>query len=1041
MTSEYALGMSVVSKDDAGRRGTIIDGPRRRSDAYIYRIKWNDGRPNWTPEYAFESIDESNQDAFTLLSRGRFGRINDLRRNLTYIQLSGRLANVVYSMDATNTEFLAYQYKPVLNFLDSPSNGILIADEVGLGKTIEAGLIWTEIRARDDACRRLVVICPAMLRDKWGLELEGKFGIDPKQLNAAQFTRELQRDKSEIPDGQGLICSLQGLRPPSGWKSSESNDNRTELARLLEKLADDEPVIDLLIIDEAHYLRNPETQTATLGSLLREVSSNIVLLSATPINNRQNDLFQLLQLVDPDTFARRELFPQVITANEPLVAARRLVLDQTANGSQIMSQLQKAKQHPLLASNQQLGELLNENLSNEYLEETSNRVKLADRIERVNLLRHAVSRTRKVEVNEWHVKRQAKSHFVKLDPSGIERRFYESVTKAVRNYASLNDVSDGFLLSPPQRQMSSCMYAAARSWKDRTISADLDVILLYEDLGVEEYVVQSEVGPLISFIAGSVLPDLDIEALRQQDSKFSQFWEVLNKYFDSYPKEKVIVFSYFKATLGYLEERLRDQGVSTVVLHGDVKDNKQAIIEDFRRSSGTRILLTSEVASEGVDLQFCSLIVNYDLPWNPMKIEQRIGRLDRIGQRSEKILIHNFAYADSIDERIYQLLLEKLDIFNRAIGEIEVVLGELINELTSDLMRLDLSRREEEQRIEKARVAIENKRKIENELEDNASHLIAHGGKILERISAAHEFRRWISGRDLRAYVKDYLDRHLEGFKFIEDDKDPRTVTIELPVEFAFQFDEFINQRNLRGKSRLGFGEAIRCRFNNREERRTPKLETISQFHPLVRFISHKLQEQPDEFCPLIAATVSSNHIKGIGRGIYAFSCKKWSFTGIRTEEELCTRAILVEENIKPLDVDESWDLINATRLYGSDWFSVKNEISIELVESTLYECDILLEGDYEATKKHRSSENADRVAFQKASVIRHRDRLLGSLNKVLERYRSENPRHRMIPATEGRVNSNKRKFERRLIELHNKGRMTPASSEVCYGVVKVTTP
>ena len=119
-------------------------------------------------------------DAFDLLERGRFGRISDLRRNLTFIQLSGRLANVVYSMDATNTDFLAYQYKPVLNFLDSPSNGILIADEVGLGKTIEAGLIWTELRARDDACRRLVVVCPAMLRDKWSLELEGKFGIDPK---------------------------------------------------------------------------------------------------------------------------------------------------------------------------------------------------------------------------------------------------------------------------------------------------------------------------------------------------------------------------------------------------------------------------------------------------------------------------------------------------------------------------------------------------------------------------------------------------------------------------------------------------------------------------------------------------------------------------------------------------------------------------------------------------------------------------------------------------------------------------------------------
>ncbi len=212
--------IEVVSIDDPGRRGRIVGAPRIRSDGRVYRVQWDDGFSSWTPEYAIERSDNIDDDVFTLLEKRRFGRLNDLRRNLTFIQLSGRLANVVYSMDTTNTDFLPYQYKPVLTFLESPSNGILIADEVGLGKTIEAGLIWTELRARYDA-RRLVVVCPAMLRDKWVLELDTRFGIESSQLNAGELARELRRSRHGIRDGRGYVCSLQGLRPPAGWRDSD----------------------------------------------------------------------------------------------------------------------------------------------------------------------------------------------------------------------------------------------------------------------------------------------------------------------------------------------------------------------------------------------------------------------------------------------------------------------------------------------------------------------------------------------------------------------------------------------------------------------------------------------------------------------------------------------------------------------------------------------------------------------------------------------------------------------------------------------------
>lgn len=309
-------GAEVLLIDDPGRRGHLTGHVRERPDEKVYQVRWHDNTISWVPEYDLEQVTAEPDDVFSLLEKKCFGRLNDLRRNLTFVHLSGRLANVIYSMDTTNTDFYAYQYKPVLTFLESPAGGILIADEVGLGKTIEAGLIWTELRARYDA-RRLVVVCSAMLREKWCDELSERFGVDAVQLSAAELVSELKRNKHQTPEGKGFVCSLQGLRPPKGWRNPEKNRAGAELGRLLETLTEGEPVIDLLIIDEAHYLRNPETQNAVLGRLLREVSEHVALLSATPVNNKERDLFQLLRLVDPDTFAVEEVFPQVMGCNPP----------------------------------------------------------------------------------------------------------------------------------------------------------------------------------------------------------------------------------------------------------------------------------------------------------------------------------------------------------------------------------------------------------------------------------------------------------------------------------------------------------------------------------------------------------------------------------------------------------------------------------------------------------------------------------------------------------------------------------------------------
>src|SRR6185437_1080314 len=242
------------------------------------------------------------------LGHGRLGTTDELRHALSQIRLSGRLSDTIYSMEATNTDFHAHQFKPVLKLLASPSGGLLIADEVGLGKTIEAGLIWTELRARYDA-RRLLVICPKTLCRKWRSELAQKFDVGAEILDATDLD-DLLRSSDLRRRSFAVICGMQGIRPPRAWDDPEVgiNTGAAKLARRLRDLAEEPPPFDLLVIDEAHHLRNTETRTHELGQLLRSLAEHKVFLSATPIHLRNRDLFSLLRLLDPENFADERQF-------------------------------------------------------------------------------------------------------------------------------------------------------------------------------------------------------------------------------------------------------------------------------------------------------------------------------------------------------------------------------------------------------------------------------------------------------------------------------------------------------------------------------------------------------------------------------------------------------------------------------------------------------------------------------------------------------------------------------------------------------------
>jgi superfamily II DNA or RNA helicase len=1037
--SDWAAGTEVRLVHDPGTVGFCTGKSRPRGSALWVEVAFPGLGKTFQAEYELEVVADSEDDPYGLIQQGRYGSAEHLRRGLTHIQLSGRLANLVYSMETTNTDYYAYQYKPVIAFLESPSNGLLIADEVGLGKTIEAGLIWTELRARFD-CRRLVVICPAMLREKWKIELARRFGVNAEILGVKDFLQAVQQPKHRTPDGRAIIGSFQGLRPPRGWgrpdeEGAPRRSLRRDLARFLHEAADGEPVIDLLVVDEAHYLRNRESLTSQIGQLLREVSEHAVFLSATPINLSNDDLFTLLNLLDPDTFAFREFFSDLLGRNAPLVKAREMALRLDSTEEDIKQLLKEAL---LLATrrgesterNRSLTTLLNMPMPAAYLAETANRVKLANHLERINLLAHVVSRTRKAEVTEFRAVRRARTRSVTMTEA--EDLLYRQVTDSVRRYAWANNLSDGFLLAAPQRQVSSCMAAAVRSWRSREANP---AEMLYEDMGAEQD--GEGVSPLIESLLDEVVPGVDLEELELNDSKYECLSGIFEKLFEDEPDAKVILFSYFRGTLRYLHERLHRDGVKAEILMGGMKESKQSVIDRFRENPETRVLLSSEVAAEGIDLQFSRTVVNYDLPWNPMKVEQRIGRIDRIGQESDILLIWNLCYEGTIDQRIVDRLYQRLRVFERALGGFEVVLGEKIQELTTELLSWQLTPEEEAARIDQTAIAIQNIREQQEQLEAQAGTLIAHGGYILDQVHAAREFSRRITDQDLFVYVREYLDRHAPGHTLQQVADTPPEYEIQLPANIAGRLGEFIRDRHLAGWTQLATGDLCRCRFVNKVQFRSGRTEQVSQLHPLIRFISDDLAQLKENFFPLVAVRVQQAACAGlVGPGHYGFAVHRWYFSGLRTEEEIRARVVpLSGEEV--LDEETSLNLINQTRVLGSDWLGAGSILDPEQVTGATVVASDRLEADFQESAQIKDDENFDRVAFQQDSLGHHRDRRLDRLQQVYLQHEL-NGRKALVAATLGKMEKLKQRTDTQLEALAQRSQLNRNRIEVCMGALEV---
>ena len=853
--TEFSYGTRVGLLADPSRHGTATGKCQRIGSLVKVQVRWDDGSIDYRAIGSLHRLEDevvSDEDEFDRLARLRFSPLSQLRLVLTHQRLTGRLANLIYSLDSTNTEFFPHQFKPVLALLETPGKGVLVADEVGLGKTIEAGLCWTELRSRYGS-KRLLVVCKSVLIPKWIFEFKDKFGLYAKEARPESLRRNLEQARKDPAHEFLLVGSYEGLRP----RSSDYDDLRgegartTERARLLKLLdeCEDSALIDLTVFDECQYMRNDETAAHDLGARITAASEHVLMLSATPINNSVDDLFNLLNLLDPGMFRYRDTFHELIRDNHHLVRLRDDVLANRVAAASVRERIQDLLSIPRFASSQQLRHLATEVGEGPPGEEQEWRAGIALQLERINLLGKVFTRTRKREVARSHVPRVAVDRRISM--TDLEAAVYGAVSSTLRAYADRHGLLAGFIACTPQLQMSSSIAAAVEFWQgnlneggERTID-DVEELEDLFDYEVDDEEVQ-QARPLFALVRSVIARLGDLSGLRSADSKYLALRDDLIAYVRAHPGSKIILFSFFKATLRYLSSRLEEDGIGTLIVHGGL--DKQRLLEQFRTDPSILVLLASEVASEGVDLQFSSLLINYDLPWNPMRIEQRIGRIDRIGQRAPSILIWNFFHEGTIDDRVYMKLFAKLEIFKSALGGLEEVLGTRFEDIGRRALVHDLTDAEIDELLKQNVQAIANVNRLEKDLADTAAVLTAHRDYVLNSINEARAFQRYIRTEDLKLYVLEYLRTAFAGTHIRPLDERAGRYRLQLPEAAVQELRAFWGAERIRQSSRLlsHAHAAPDVVFVNKAGLQFDGAECVSQFHPLVRFIAKRLESSTE---------------------------------------------------------------------------------------------------------------------------------------------------------------------------------------------------
>ena len=572
--------------------------------------------------------------------------------------------------------------------LSAPSPRFLLADEVGLGKTIEAGLILQELRARG-GLDHVLVITPTNLSIQWLYELRSKFN-EPFSL----FDREsrIEQARSDA-NGQNPWVVNRNVITSHTWLTHHQ-DTWDELL---------EVPWDLVIVDEAHHARRSRDgadrwQATLLFRFLQQISPRsrgLLLLTATPMQLDPSELFSLVELLDPALFYSFDAFQARRDGNRALNA----LIGDVSRFNELPLAEQIATRHQL-ATDTSAGLVLADIEQIDTSQQARDRV--VDRLADQHLLSQVMIRNRKRLIGGFT---RRIPHILSVPFSEPERALYDELARfnrdLYRTTSRQRRMIIGFMLIGYQRRLTSSLVAFVRTIERRIARLEAqathvpDPNLTAEELTADDADQLSEA--LSTVIAASPQGEAaEIASLRtlltlarpiRQDAKLAQLLAFLDQVDRTTYGDQVVIFTQFTDTLDYLMEQLSSDH-PVVAFHGGLSAaDKDRAIARFTKGE-VRILVTTEAGGEGRNLQNCSVLVNYDLPWNPMKIEQRIGRLDRIGQQ-RNVLIVNFALAGTVEERMLDVLGRRIHAFEETIGGLDPILGSMEQDIQQILLESD----------------------------------------------------------------------------------------------------------------------------------------------------------------------------------------------------------------------------------------------------------------------------------------------------------------------------------------------------------------
>ena len=686
----------------------------------VFYLVFQNGKKNRYKESELIPYVDKEQGMLERIGSGQYANAESFQKYAYYRLFSESQEGNLFSYQGNKIIFNPFQYKPLIKFLSIDSDErLLIADEVGVGKTIESGIILDELIARGELKNNdpVMIVCPSILCRKWKTELRTKFLIDDFFVHDGKslsymLDSLIETGKNQYPHS---IVSEQLFR---GEKYHQL------LKKCLEELG--EAFFKLLIVDECHHYRNPGTNTHKFGSTLSLCSERVVMLSATPFNLRSDDLYNQLHMLNPALFPDQQLFQQLIkqirSVNQAIVLAKK---DAPESRAELIHYVDRLK--PVAEDNTFIADdfsvLYNKIINGEVLD-VKDKVDFERIVSMLNPIATSFTRTLKRDAIEHRVTRETMTlevHFSQ-EEADVYHSFLETNLLRYRMFG-VSERAFGLIVNGLERIAASSIIALEKNIKRFMYMSDEAFASMLSEEGEIDL---KSVRAMKKLLQESYSELFDkIKLIGNNDSKYITFKQLIeNIQAASGDNKRIIVFSFYTETLKYLRRRLVTDGYDVALMYGKTPDEtperkadedgfkifgRNDIIRDFEAGK-YEILLVSEVGGEGLDFQFCTSLINYDLPYNPMRIEQRIGRIDRMGQEADKIIIGNLCIDNTIDTVINRVLLTRIANAADLVGELEpIIANELaeINELiiTREFSDDEIKQRELElkQRIEKAR--------------------------------------------------------------------------------------------------------------------------------------------------------------------------------------------------------------------------------------------------------------------------------------------------------------------------------------------------